>query len=227
MDKRHRYWPFLMSFDLVKASKAMTLERVAGQIARITNKEPLAILDIEFESLTQVFEHPGEYASFPTAFYVMPTATPWTVIWTNTFHCNGYDSLSHCLSRFDRLETFHFRSCDEDAFYQAGTLFTHRHPTGETEVQSRTVQACKDDRGWKWYATGPEQPYEDLAKYESTRKRDRMNERLLADYLRRLGCDPRDETVYDRRESVSVIVRERPPETIRREPFSYVRSRCE
>lgn len=227
MDRSYRYWPFLMSFDLVRASKATALECVMRQISRFTDGDPLTTLDFRFESLSQVFVHPGDYASVPTALYVLPTRTPWSVIWTNTFHCNGYDSLCHCVSLFDRLETLHFSSCDEDAFYQAGTQLTHRVPKGEKEVESRTVQAFKDDSRWQWYAAGPEQPYENAKNYTSRRKRDRLNEAILADYLRDLGCDPRDEEVYDRVQAVTCIVRENPPSTITREPYSYVLSRCE
>ena len=100
VNREIEFWPFLISLDLVRADQPEAFAAVLGQVSRFTEGEGLDVSHFPFQSLSHVFQHAGQYASFPTSFYVLPTSSQWSVIWTNTFHCDGYDSLCHCLSLF-------------------------------------------------------------------------------------------------------------------------------
>ena len=225
-DRSITYWPFLISLDLVNAPADDCAAAVNAEFSRFARDEPVHETTFPFQSLETLFSDPGEYFASPTRIYVVPTTTRWTVLWNNSFHCTGYDSLCHCLTLNHGLETLHFQSSDDDAFYLAGTLIRHRLPA-ETEPILRSVQASKDDSShWCWYESGPVQPYENVDHYAARLKRNRLNEEILADYLTALGCDPRQESVYERASRVTCFVRQELERSLDGRPFSYILDRC-
>ena len=225
-DRSIPYWPFLISLDLVRAPADECVSAVRAEFSRIARDEPIAEMTFPFRSLEDLFSAPGEFYASPTRIHVVPTTTEWTVLWNNSFHCAGYDSFCHCLTLKHDLETFHFQSSDIDAFSLAGTLVRHRFPA-DTEPLLRSLQASKDDSSrWVWFESGPVQFYEKVEHYTNRHKRNRLNEAVLAEYLTTLGCDPRQESVYDYTSEVTCFARPELEQSLDGRPFSYILERC-
>lgn len=225
-DRSTAYWPFLMSLDLVKAPADDCASAVKAEFSRFARDELIHETTFPLQSLEHLFSTPSEFYASPTRIYVVPTTTEWTVLWNNSFHCTGYDSLCHCLTLNHGLETLHFQSSDRDAFYLAGTLIRHRLPA-DTEPLLRSLQASKDDSSrWVWFESGPVQPYENVENYTSRLKRNRLNEAILADYLATLGCDPREASVYGHTSEVTCFARRELEQSLDGRPFSYILERC-
>ncbi len=225
-DRTIAHWPFLMSLDLVRAPADDCAAAVNAEFSRFARGQAIQETTFTFGSLATLFSEPDAFFVSPTRIYVVPTRTDWTVLWNNSFHCSGYDSLCHCLTLNHGLETFHFKASDEDAFFLAGTLIRHRFPTGG-EPLLRSIQASKGDSGrWVWYESGPIQAYEDARNYTARRKKDRLNEAIVADYLATLGCDPRQESVYDGAAQVTCYANRELERSLDGKPFRYVLDRC-
>jgi hypothetical protein len=115
---------------------------VLAEVTRFVAGEQLSSIWMPFSSLDQVFGSVTAFTNVPTVFFVLPTRSDWTVLWNNSFLCDGYDSLGWCLARNHALTTMHWMSSDEDAVFQAGSSFTFRRPL-ESGLSERSVYCCK------------------------------------------------------------------------------------
>ena len=152
------------------------------------------------------FSSAPDFENVPTHILVLPTRSKWSVLWYNTFLCNGYNSLCANLTSSYRLTTVHWSAHDESTTFQASARFIHRRHDG-TKVIERTVQASRQDKRWHFYATGRPLEEENLAEYEAKRKRDRLNEASLRSLLDRLGAQPWSEGFYAIPEEETFVVR--------------------
>jgi hypothetical protein len=157
------------------------------------------------------------FANYPTVLFVIPTDSKWSVLWDNSYLCDGFDSLCHGLTKNHGLTTVHWSSSDEDAVFQAGSLFTFRKRNGE-EIIERSVCCSKNDDRWKFYASGEPLPEEETARYSARRIRDRLNEEGMLALLARLGARPWDDDFYRAGEAFR-IERTVIPDTISRKTF--------
>jgi hypothetical protein len=190
-----RWWPLPASLDLASGRVDHVASAVLAEVTRFVGSDGLSSMWVPFESPASVFETVSEFTIPPTVFFVLPTHSNWSVLWNNCFACDGYDSLCACLTKNHGLTTVHWQSSDQDAFFQAGSLFTARRRSG-IRVLARTVYCCKNEADWEFHVSGEPLPEEDTTAYAAPRTRDRLNEQGMMALLSRLGAQPWEESFY-------------------------------
>jgi hypothetical protein len=190
-----RWWPLPDSLDLVRAPIKVVAAAVLAEVTRFVAGAQLSCAWVTFSSLDQVFGSVAVFTNVPTVYFVLPTRSDWTVLWNNSFLCDGYDSLCWCLTTNHGLATMHWRSSDEDAVFQAGSSFTFRRQT-DSGSSERSVYCGKNDKRWEFHTVGEPLREEDLAAYSARRKRDRLNEQGMLQMLGRLGARPWEDEFY-------------------------------
>lgn len=190
-----RWWPLPDSLDLVRAPIKIVASAVLREVTRFVDGGQLSSTWVPFSSLDQLFGSVTVFANVPTVFFVLPTYSDWSVLWNNSFLCDGYDSLCWCLTVNHGLTTLHWHSSDEDAVFQAGSAFTFRK-SSESGLKERSVYCCKHDERWEFHVVGEPLPEEDLAAYSARRKRDRLNEQGMLNLLHKLGARPWKDDFY-------------------------------
>jgi hypothetical protein len=118
----------------------------------------------------------------------------------------------------------HWSAHDEWTTFQSGAGFIHRRKVDGAVVE-RSVQAAQEDRGWLFHESGPTLAEEDIEAYTRRRKRDRLDERGIAQLLGRLGAFPWSERFYATGERQCFLLRRShaPPTIIRRTTSEVVR----
>jgi hypothetical protein len=208
------WWPSTQSLDLV--------EGAVRQVARVLEVELLRTLAGErvvnswgkFEDLDEAFRSAPDFGNAPTFFLALPTRAKWTVLWNNSFLCDGYDSLCWCLTSHHHLTTIHWSAHDDWTTFQAGASFTYRKHDGENVVE-RSVFCGQEDNRWVFHTTGQPLDEENTREYAARRKKDRLNEQSLLSLLGRLGARPWSEDFYALPEQECfAISRPSPPTTV-------------
>jgi hypothetical protein len=212
-----RWWPLPDSLDLVRAPIGTVAAAVLTEVTRFVAGEQLSSGWVPFSSLDQLFGSVAVFTNVPTVYFVLPTRSEWTVLWNNSFLCDGYDSLCWCLTMNHALCTMHWQSSDEDAVFQAGSSFTFRRKS-QSGLSERSVYCGKNDQRWEFHAIGEPLSEEDLASYAARRKRDRLNEHGMLKLLDRLGAHPWNDDFYPAGEAFR-IERVAFPETISQKKF--------
>jgi hypothetical protein len=209
-----RWWPTTQSLDLVEGPVEQVAEAVQSEVSRFTGREKLGASWQRFPDLDSAFAAAADFANVPTVYLVLPSRSRWTVLWNNSFLCDGYDSLCWCLTNNHHFTTIHWSAHDAWTTFQAGSAFYHRRWDGAKVVQ-RVVQTAQEDRRWTFYESGEPLAQEDIEGYRDARKRDRLNERRMADLLERFGARPWQEDFYAVSEAPSfVLLRESAPATL-------------
>ena len=212
-----RWWPLTQSLDLVKATPKQTSVAVKKIFSQFTDPEPLRVRSTNFDGFDDAFSSVRKLANVPTLFLVFPTHSKWSVLWSNSFLCNGYDSLCYNLARLFQCETIHFNASDS-----SGTLVTFRRHDGAPMLE-RTVYSIKEDSHWTFYQGGEPLPCENLENYRARRKRDRLNETSLMEMFALIGIHPWSVDFYDfSGQECYRIQRLRVPKTITSTPISVV-----
>lgn len=205
------------SLDLVCAPAEVVGLAVLTEVTRFVSGEQLSSEWVPFNSLAKIFGSVNEFTNVPTVYFVLPTQSDWTVLWNNSFLCDGYDSLCWCLTTNHGMTTVHWQSSNEAAVFQAGSKFTARRQSA-SGLHERSVYCCKNDARWDFHVSGEPLPEEETAAYSSRRKRDRLNEQGLMALLSRLGAQPWEDSFY-REGKAFRIERVSFPSTIRRKKF--------
>lgn len=213
-----RWWPLPDSLDLVRAPIKVVATAVLGEVTRLAAGEKLSSEWVPFSSLDHMFGSVAVFTNVPTVYFVLPTRSDWTVLWTNGFLCDGYDSLCWCLTTNHGLSTMHWRAFDGDAVFQAGSSFTFRTQSA-SGLSERSVYCCKNDERWEFHAVGQPLPEEDLAVYSARRKQDRLKEQGMLRLLEKLGARPWEDTFYLPGEAFR-IERAAYPNTVSQKRFS-------
>jgi hypothetical protein len=213
-----RWWPLPTCLDLVRGPTEVVAAALLAQVRKFVGEEQLSSAWVRFETMDEVLRSVSQFTNVPTVFFVLPTQSDWTVLWNNCFLCDGYDSLCNCLTKDYGLTTIHWQSSDEDAFFQAGSLFTARELT-QSGMRVRSVYCCTEDGRWDFEMFGEPLAEEDTAAYNARRKRDRLNERCLMALLARLGARPWEDSFY-RKGQAFRIERTSFPNTISRKSFA-------
>lgn len=211
-----KWWPTTQSLDLVEGAVEVVAGAVEAEVRRFVGGEAVVASWESFASLDAAIGRASEFANVPTFYLVLPSRSRWTVLWNNSFLCDGYDSLCWCLASRHRLTTLHWSAHDETTTFQPGAMFCHRSWVAEA-LAERFVQVAREDARWLFRQKGTPIPEEDLDSYQARRKRDRLNEAALSGLLARLGAAPWDESFYalpERR--VFVIERRQAPATVKR-----------
>lgn len=190
-----RWWPLTASLDLVRAPAEAVGLAVQAEVSRFVAGEQLSCEWVPFSSVSEIFESVREFTNVPTLFFVLPSHSDWTVLWNNSFLCDGYDSLCHCLTSNHGMTTVHWQSSNDDAVFQAGSLFTVRRQSASGLVK-RSVYCGKNDLTWVFHESGEVLPEEDTAAYTARRICDRLDEQGLTALLSRLGAEPWNDSFY-------------------------------
>jgi hypothetical protein len=189
---------------------------VQAEVSRFLQGERVSASWVTFGDLNAAFQSASEFANVPTVYLVLPTRSRWSVLWNNTFLCDGYDSLCYNLTKNHGLRTLHWEAHDHWTSFQSGAQFVHRQRNGG-ELVVRSVSVVQEDKRWSFSAVGDPLPEEDLQSYEARRKKDRLNEEKLASFLSRVGARPWLEQFYALPEiQAFVLRRENPPITVTR-----------
>jgi hypothetical protein len=216
-----KWWPTTQSLDLIDGPAEHVAAAVDNEVRRFLKGGPVSGRWATVEDLDAAFSIPSVFANVPTYYLVLPTHSRWTVLWNNSFLCDGYDSLCFALTANHGLTSLHWFAHDEWTTMQSGAGFTHRRREG-TGVVERSVYCAQEDTRWHFHATGTPLAEESLEQYSAARKRDRLNEASMQALLRRLDADPWNDGFY--------AVPERPIFVLERldiPPGVTVRSRAE
>ena len=217
-----KWWPTTQSLDLVVGPVDAVATAIEAETRRLLDGEAVVAAWETFADLDAAFRAAADFANVPTFYLVLPSRSRWTVLWNNSFVCDGYDSLCWCLTRNHGLTTVHWSAHDEWTTCQSGAAFHYRRLAGSTMIE-RSVHASQQDKRWAFFENGTPLPEEDLASYGAKRKRDRLNEAIMSQLLLRLGASPWSEEFYALPEQPSFVVRRpRPPATVVRRNRSQV-----
>ncbi len=202
------WWPTTQSLDLVEASAEETTKAIHEEFTRFANGDPVSVERRRFGTIGEALGAEPDFYNVPTRIVVLPTRSKWTVLWNNGFLCAGYDSLCWCLTSHHRLTTLHWSAHDEWTTFQSGAHFQFRSHDG-SDVVERSVHVAQTDQRWDFFESGKPLPEEDTSGYLAKRKRDRLDERRVIDFLARLGAEPWNQTFYALPGEVAAV--SRPP----------------
>ncbi len=181
--------------DLVQAPVERAAAAVQETFAKFVAPAQASLEWHDVDSLDSAFRLVGDFANIPSQILLFPTMSKWTILWNNCFLCDGYDSLCSLLSKFHNLTTVHWEASDQWTTFQSGAMFHLRRP-GKAGLIERRVQAAQTDKRWDFFEQGEPLPEEDIAGYAARKKRDRLNEARIAEFLGRLGAEPWNEAFY-------------------------------
>jgi hypothetical protein len=215
-----RWWPLPLSLDLACGPTEAVAAAVLAELTRFVAPEPLTSSWEQVPTLDRLFGSVTWFTNVPTIFFVLPTRSGWSVLWDNSYLCDGYDSLCWNLTRNHGLTTCHWASSDKDAFFQAGTSFVFRRPDGDGMAE-RSVYCARNDGRWFFEAHGEPLSEEDLPSYAARRTRERLDEGRLMALLASLGARPWQEDFYALEEQpVFRVERTAPPASLVRRQFA-------
>ncbi len=207
-----RWWPATQCLDLVEGTVDVAAAAVHAEVGRFSGGAVETYWQA-FPNLDSAFTAAPNFASWPTFFLVLPTNSKWSVLWNNSWGCDGYDSLCWCLTTNHGLTTIHSSANDTWTTFQSGAKFTYRRMNGTT-LAERSVYAGQEDKRWLFFQTGDPLPEENVTLYNAKRKRDRLNESELMKLLARLGASPWSEEFYSLSTQSTFVLRlSRPPAT--------------
>lgn len=210
---RH-WWPTTQSLDLVEGPVSVVAKAVQAEFSRFMDGETIEAGWHQFQSLGEAFQSAPQFHNVPTVILALPTRSKWTVLWNNSFLCDGYDSLCWCLAINHGLTTVHWSAHDDGTTFQTGASFIHRRLRGEI-LEERGVANAREDKRWVFHVSGPPLPEERLDEYGAARKRDRLNEQNLLALLGRLGARPWSADFYALPEQACFsLIRTSPPSSL-------------
>jgi len=194
------WWPLGQSMTLVRvpiSRVALAFEQEGMRLSEYICGGADNFMWVRHSSIAELFQSVKKFTISPTIHYAIPTKTDWTVVWDNSSDCQGHSSFAHCLTRFYRLETIHFRSTDRDSIMLAGTHFTYSKAGAGAEPVKRDVYCCSVGSRWEFRERGERLPEEDAARYNRKRKRERLDEEGMMELLMRFGIHPWREATYN------------------------------
>ena len=223
----HDWFPLGVAIDLVEGDVSDVAEAVRTQIGRWTGRERLEESESSLTDWNSLFSSVDVFTNVPTKFFCIPTNSQWTVLWTNCFLCDGYDSLCLCLTKNHGLRTIHWKASDEPGVFQPGSNFCHRAISAGGNLEERTVHCSQQDSRWVFHEIGAALPEEDLSLYQARARRNRFNEEVSIELLGRLGAKPREQQFYDFSRPIRIVERIGFPDTVSREDFAYIQTRVD
>ena len=220
-----KWWPTTQALDIVEGSVEAVATALQAEVGRFLAGETISTAWAAFPNLDAALCSASEFANVPTIYLVLPTHSKWSVLWNNSFLCDGYDSLCHNLTKNHGMTTVHWSAHDEWTSFQSGASFSHRQKVG-AEIVERSVAVAQEDKRWLFYAYGQPLVEEDTENYKIRRKRDRLNEEKISAFLSRLGATPWLEQFYAMPATKAFVLRREnaPSRITRRRPEDVLRS---
>jgi hypothetical protein len=213
-----RWWPTTRCLDLVEGPVEAVAAALEAEVPTFLRGERLVTSWNTFPGLDAAFGVAPDYTNVPDFYLVLPSRSRWSVLWNNSFLCDGYASLCWNLTRNHHLTTMHWWADDG-----SGAGFTHCHQDDSRTIE-RYVQVARDENErWTFLERGAPLPDENPLSYGARRKRDRLNESSMVQLLARLGAAPWSEEFYALPEQRCFVMhRPEAPETVARRPASEV-----
>lgn len=210
-----KWWPATQSLDLVQAPCTAVAKAIESRVHRFIKSDtrPFQSSWHQLASIDECFGLVAEFTNVPTIFLVIPTVSEWSILWNNSFLCNGYCTMCANLTKHDGFTTMHWHAHDQTTTFQTGAAFTWRQRIG-TQVSARSVSVIKDDRNWHYSESGEALPEEDISLYSARLKKNRLNETIMHNLLARLNARPWDTSFYDFTQDVFMLNRVGYPDTI-------------
>jgi hypothetical protein len=186
------------------------------EFTRFAAGDPVQAEWCKFAGLDEAFGSAPGFANVVSHIVALPTHSEWTVLWNNSFLCDGYDSLCWCITTHHGLTTLHWAAHDDWTTFQSGARFTFRERDA-AEFRERTVYVGQEDKRWLFHESGSPLPEENTSNYAARLKRDRLNERTLLAMLEALGARPWSEAYYAlESQQAFVLSRAVPPAAVQR-----------
>ena len=209
------FWPISQSVDFVNASINETTSAINQELSRYTNNESGIISkNIFINDFTQLSDVFSIYTNTVTQFLVFEISTGWSFLFTNSFICDGYDSLMYNLTRIHHLETLHVSSHDETTTFLPGTQFCYRK-VNEKQLIERTVQCqINDNNRWSFFEEGERQDWENVSDYSKIIKKERINEKSIELMLENIGLNIYQVQNFSFPQNGILLQRTKYPETI-------------
>jgi hypothetical protein len=205
------HWPLPGGLDFAKGRFQNVAAAIESEVRRFIGRELLSKEEMSVRNMSEVFGAPRMLDNVGLHYFIIPTHSEWTAIWTSTFLCAGYDSLSFCLTQNHGFETVHFHSSDSGGPFQPGTVFSHRSKAGE-----RNISAIQEDARWIFHVSGTPLPEEDVSLYQTKKISARWNSTALLSVLGRIHIRPWSDDYYDLSAPVIHLERRAAPRTVAR-----------
>ena len=172
-------FPLTQSFGLVLGNTTEVANAIFEEIKKYTKNE----IGIELKHLTlkniDKTIYNNKFTVTPTKVIAFPTKTKWTIIWNNSFLCNGWDSLFINLTNFYDYDIFYFCSHDKVTTTLPGTYFYYKYRENEI-LKERYVWACKNDNNkWEFLEKGETCYFETIEDYKDKIIKNRLNENKM------------------------------------------------
>src|SRR5215469_9306651 len=146
-----KWWPTTQSLDLVEGAVEPVAAAVEAEVRRFVGKEAVTSSWRSPPNLNAALQEVPEFANIPTYYLVLPSRSQWSVLWNNSFLCDGYDSLCWNLTNSYGFTTIHWSAHDQATTFQAGATFCHRR-RDSTGMVERAVCAGQEDKRWDFHA---------------------------------------------------------------------------
>jgi hypothetical protein len=209
-------WPLTQSFELVNGNTKDVSKAIFKEILRYTKNEDGIILNKNnLINISDIFLN-NVFTNYPTKILILPTITEWVIIWSNSFVCDGFDTLCYNLTNLYKFDTLHFNSHDTATTLLPGTVFHYRYYKND-EIKERYVQTCVNDYGkWEFFQKGEKCNFEDDSYYKNRYIKNKLNEKIIRMIFNNIGVNPWDEKTYKYKDIYYEIVRTKYPDTIKK-----------
>jgi hypothetical protein len=168
----------------VKENMELELKRIVNfPLNWVVNSEPLDLKKIYFPSPTM-----GKAIDQRFCLYSPLLHQNKTIFFPN--FPDGWSSLIYNYSKRYDCPTFCIKMSEQDVQYPQYWFQTNYG------LKKRIVYAMKDSSKWVFHETGEMQPYEDTIHYAKKRVKDRMNESIINEYLKKNGWDIDDPRMW-------------------------------
>ncbi|MCL2147741.1 MAG: hypothetical protein FWH47_00135 [Methanomassiliicoccaceae archaeon] len=206
-------FPLTQSFGLVLGDATEVADAIFNEMRKYTKDENGIELDRPILGNFDDAIYNNKFTVPITRVIAFPTRTEWTIIWNNSFLCDGWDSLCYNLTRSCNYDTFHFCSHDAITTMLPGSYFYYRWVENEV-LKERYAWACKNDSGrWEFIEKGETRYFETVEDYEDRMIKNRLNEDKMEKIFDKMGINPWERTSYRYNEPYFQITRTKYPET--------------
>lgn len=201
-----RWWPVTYDFGAIRSDLESVAMMRHKQYADAGIEVATTSLRAPLEKCLSMLE---PLVPAPTKELFLATNSGWTVFLANGYR--GSDPFLPMWQLSKSLGVTGLRACvtPDSLLYQGVILETYDTPDagGDENGYRRSIVAMNDGGRWVFIESGVPYAFEDVAKYDARRKRDRFTADMLARYLEHLGFSvPTDEMLEVDGQSRGVLI---------------------
>lgn len=180
------WWPVTQDFGLIRSG----LETVAAMRSRQYENAGLHIMSTPLQgSLHDCLSRLEPLSPAATKELYLGSTFGWTAYFANG--CRGSDPslLMFQLSKALGITALRARRSPDSARYPAVILEVYDTPAagGDSYGYRRSIAAANDGGRWTFHQSGAPFAFEQIARYEARRKRDRFTPEMLGFYVEQMG----------------------------------------